>query len=151
GGRGGSAHTHRLWREQVEAVKLSVLTRDNIQKWREDFIASAGPDPVRQRSARVSVNSFLREARALFSDHYTQELDTVVLPDPRPFSGLKLEKRSMPRYQSGFDLLALIKSACLELADSEPEQFKVFVLAVMAGLRRGEIDKLQWSQFNWAT
>ena len=56
----------------------------------------------------------------------------------------------MPRYQSNFDVLELVRAASDELAESEPEQFKAFVLAVMAGLRRNEIDKLEWSRFNWA-
>jgi hypothetical protein len=37
-----------------------------------------------------------------------------------------------------------------ELAAGEPECFKAFVLAVMAGLRRNEIDKLEWARFNWS-
>jgi hypothetical protein len=39
----------------------------------------------------------------------------------------------------------LIEAAEDELAGPEPEQFKIFVLAVMAGLRRNEIDKAEWS------
>jgi integrase len=93
----------------------------------------------------------MREARSLFSPKYLERLERVCLPDPLPFNGIKLERRSMPRYQSNFDVLELVKAATLELAESEPEQFKVFVLAVMAGLRRNEIDKLEWSRFNWST
>ena len=46
--------------------------------------------------------------------------------------------------------LALVRAAVDELAEREPECFKAFVLAVMAGLRRNEIDKLEWARFNWA-
>ena len=56
----------------------------------------------------------------------------------------------MPRYQSGFDVLELIRAAGSKLATSQPEQFKVFVLAVMGGLRRNEIDKLEWRHVDWA-
>jgi integrase len=150
GGRGGASENHRQWRAKVDALKLSILTPSEIQKWRENFLSRAGTDPVKQRSARVSVNSFLREARSLFSPKYLEGLDGVSLPDPLPFTGIKLERRSMPRYQSGFDCLELVKAATLELAESEPEQFKIFVLAVMAGLRRNEIDKLEWARFNWS-
>ncbi|PYK64941.1 MAG: hypothetical protein DME50_10975 [Verrucomicrobia bacterium] len=150
GGGGGNAKRHTEWREKVEALKLSFLTPARIQSWKENFIARAGRDPVKIRSARVSVNSFLREARSLFSPRYTENLDGIALPDPLPFAGIKLEKRSMPRYQSSFDVAALVHAACDELATNEPEQFKIFVLAVMAGLRRNEIDKLEWSRFNWS-
>jgi integrase len=43
----------------------------------------------------------------------------------------------------------LIEAAKKELAPSKPEQFKVFLLAVMAGLRWREIDTLEWSAFRW--
>ena len=91
----------------------------------------------------------MREARSLFSPKYLERLESVSLPDPLPFTGIKLEKRSMLRYQSNFDVLELVRAASEELAESRPEEFKAFVLAVMAGLRRNEIDKLEWSRFNW--
>jgi integrase len=78
-----------------------------------------------------------------------ERLEGIMLPDPLPFAGIRLEKRSMPRYQSTFDVMQLVKAAQEELARTQPEQYKVFVLAVMAGLRRNEIDKLQWSAFQW--
>jgi integrase len=150
GGRGGNPDSHRLWREKVDELKLGILSPPKIQKWKEGFLSRAGTDPVKQRAARVSVNSFLREARSLFSSKYLEGLETICLPAPLPFTGIKLEKRSMPRYQSNFDVLELVRAASDELAPSEPEQFKAFVLAVMAGLRRNEIDKLEWNRFNWS-
>ena len=50
------------------------------------------------------------------------------------------------RYHSEIDIEALIKSALRELPQ---EQMKIFLLATMAGLRRNEIDKLEWSAFRW--
>ena len=150
GGRGGGIETHRLWRQKVNGLKFSLLSPSKVQKWKEAFISRAGSDPVKQRSARVSANSFIKQARCLFSAKYLERLETVSLPAPLPFDGIKLEKRSMPRYQSHFDVMALVTAARNELAESESEQFKMFVLAVCAGLRRNEIDKLEWSRFNWA-
>ena len=37
----------------------------------------------------------------------------------------------------------------MELSASDPEAFKAFLLASMAGLRRAEIDKLEWTAFDW--
>ncbi len=42
GGRGGSAETHRLWREKVDAVKLATITPAKVQEWKRRFIARAG-------------------------------------------------------------------------------------------------------------
>ena len=46
-------------------------------------------------------------------------------------------------------MLKLIKDARSELAVSDPEEFKIFILAVMVGLRRHEIDLLEWPSFRW--
>jgi hypothetical protein len=48
-----------------------------------------------------------------------------------------------------FDIATLLESARQELAPAKPEQFKIFLLAAMAGLRRNEIDKLPWTAFRW--
>ena len=147
--RGGSPEGRQIRRERIDALKLSILSPSKIQKWKEAFLARAGSDPMKQRAARVSANSFIRQARSLFSPKYLEQLESVSLPDPLPFAGVKLEEASMPRYQSSFDVLELIRSAVDELATSEPEQFKVFVLAVMGGLRKNEIDKLEWRHVDW--
>ena len=152
GGRGGKPNRHELWRARVEAIKLTVLCpASKIHRWKESFLARAGQDPLAQRSARVSCNTFIREARSLFGKNMLEGLEDVVLPNPLPFAGVKLEKRSSQRYQSTFDVMTLVKDACEELAFQYPERFKMFVLAVVVGLRRGEIDKLEWPAFNWAT
>ena len=41
----------------------------------------------------------------------------------------------------------LIAKARAELAEPDPECFKIFLLAVMVGLRRHEIDLLEWGSF----
>src|ERR1700751_1424109 len=71
------------------------------------------------------------------------------LPNPLPFDGIEFEKRQSMRYRSSFDVFGLIEKARGELAAAAPEQFKIFLLAVMARLRRNEIDKLEWPAFRW--
>jgi integrase len=67
----------------------------------------------------------------------------------RTFAAIKVEAMLVARYRATFDFAALIESARSELAQREPEQFKIFLLAAMAGLRRNEIDKLPWSAFRF--
>lgn len=52
-------------------------------------------------------------------------------------------------YRSSFDIKELIKDAQTELSESDPESFKVFLLASLVGLRRAEIDRLEWTAFDW--
>jgi integrase len=148
-GRGGGKKKRAKWREKVNAVRLASITPSKVQRWKLDFVARAGSDPALQRVARISANTFIRRAKALFAPNLVKHLEAVVLPSPLPFEGVDFYKRTSMRYRSGFDVAALIKQAEAELAESEPEQFKIFLLGVMAGLRRNEIDKLEWSAILW--
>lgn len=58
---------------------------------------------------------------------------------------MELEPRQSLKYRSEIDIDELIRATRAELADKEPEDFKIFLLAVMVGLRRKEIDLLEWS------
>ena len=71
------------------------------------------------------------------------------LPNPIPFAGVKVQRVHVPHYRSGFNVKILLECARAELASLKPEQFKIFLLGAMAGLRRNEIDKLPWTAFRF--
>jgi integrase len=129
---------------------LDVVTPTKIQGWKAGFLKAAGADPVSQKTARVSVNAFLRNAKALFSPKLLTFIGDLKLPDPLPFAGVAFEKPRSLRYRSTIDPEKLLAAAQTELAANHPEQFKIFVLALLAGLRRNEIDKLPWSALDFA-
>ena len=58
-------------------------------------------------------------------------------------------ERQLLKYQGGVNVEKLIADAQSELAESQPEQFKILLLGAMAGLRRREIDLLEWDSFRW--
>ena len=95
-----------------------------------------------------SSSEFLRQARSLFSPKLLRHLN-VQLPSPLPLSGVEYEPRQSLKYHSDFDVMALIGTAASELSGSCPELFKIFLLGVMVGLRRKEIDLLEWPSFRW--
>jgi hypothetical protein len=137
-------------RQKREAVKLRTLTPQKIEGWRVDFIRRKATDPLKEKSARISANAFIQRARSLFSRETVARVrDIVEIPEPLPFSGVKVEYVRVPRYRSTFDMAALLESAREELATAKPEGYKIFLLASMAGLRRNEIDKLPWTAFRW--
>jgi integrase len=136
------------WLEKVHSVKLGEVTPARVQEWKRSFLASAGNDPLELRRARISVNSLLRQARCLFANKRIRHLQ-LSLPNPLPFDGVDFEPRQSMKYRSEIDVVALIKAAKAELRDSLPEVYKVFLLAVGAGLRKKEIDLLEWSSFRW--
>jgi integrase len=129
--------------QKVDRIRLREITPDKIQKWKVEFLRRAGSNPTKRRSASISVNSLLRQAKSLFAPGV---LKFVKMDTPSPFEGVPFEPRRSTRYQSNIDLAKLIPGAQEELPR---EQFKIFLLAIMAGLRRNEIDKLEWSAFDW--
>ena len=137
-------------REKRDVIKLRALTPEKIEDWRVEFIRRKASDPLREKSARISVGSFILRARSLFSPETVARIrDLVEIPEPLPFSGVKVETVRVPRYRATFDMVELLESAREELATAKPEQFKIFLLGAMAGLRRNEIDVLPWSAFQW--
>jgi integrase len=141
--------TQTEWRNRVNAIKLARLTNDRIERWRSDFIKAAGRNPLKEKSARISAAAYIRRARVLFGQKVAPLLKDIDLPDVLPFNGIKVPQIRPPQYRSSFDMVQLAIDARTELAPTRTEQYKVFLLAAMAGLRRNEIDKLLWSAFRW--
>ena len=98
--RGGG---FQAWVERVHAVKLAELTPERVQAWKRDFLGRAGDDPTKQRSAKTSVNSFIRRAKSLFAPKTVKHLSSVRLPSPLPFTGISFEPRQSTLYRSTFD------------------------------------------------
>jgi integrase len=136
------------WLAQINAVPLAKITPQRIQRWKIDFLARAGQNPTEQRTSKISANSTLRAARNLFS---AKRLKFISLPPVfvSPFTGVQFEPRQSMRYHSGFDVEALVVAAVKELADSQSDALKALLLSTLCGLRRGEIDRLTWSAFDF--
>ena len=141
---------HRRWLDAVHAVGLERVTPASVQKWKAAFLRHAKADPLSQKTARVSANSFIRNAKALFSPKLLALVSDLNLPTPLPFEGITSEKVGSLRYRSTMQAETLLLSARRELTATEPEQYKIFILALLAGLRRNEIDKLMWRSVDFA-
>jgi hypothetical protein len=142
--------TEAKGREKRDATRLRTLTPEKIEAWRTQFIRRKATDPLREKSARISVGSYILRARSLFSAETVARIrDLVEIPEPLPFSGIKVECVRVARYRSTFELATLLESARQELATSRPEQYKIFLLGALSGLCRNEIDVLPWTAFRW--
>lgn len=136
-----------IWRAEADKVPLAALTPVAVEDWRLAFVKPHRGNPVGEARATRSVNSYLRNARALFSRRIIEALRTrhVTLPEPLPFAGLRLDaKLGSTRYRSTVDAAALLRAARADLAERDPDAYAVILLALGAGLRRSEIDALQW-------
>jgi integrase len=139
---------NKEWRARVDNTPLELLTAEAIQQWKLDYLKLHRESPTREHRAINTVNAHLRNARSLFSAKALAFAGKrLALPDPLPFSGVKLEgRRATTRYSSRIDPAALLLAAKTELYENpkRQEQFKIFFLALLCGLRKREIDTLLW-------
>jgi len=138
------------WRQATDLLLLSKLTPNAVAQWKAKVLAEATQNPVARQRARRNVNSFVRNARALFSRKILKRLKAkdIVLPSPLAFEGFEFEEQGNTKYDSKIDATALLQNARSELAETDAEEWKVILLALGAGLRRSEIDGLCWSQLD---
>lgn len=139
------------WLKAVGAVKLSRITPERVHRWKRRRIDSCKGDPLKVRRAKITVNTIIRNAKALFSSKILRNLP-FDLPQPLWFEGVDFEKAGKTRYMSRIDIDDLVKKARKELqtgSHEQQQQYKIFILALGAGLRRDEIDKLKWADVDF--
>lgn len=136
------------WRDKIDAVPLSDITPEEIAKWRVNYISKHSSTPLKRQAAQTTVISILRNSKSLFSPDHLQFVK-LTMPDPLPFAGIVIGKPPRTRYKSKMNAALLVKLAEDELKPNKPELYKIFLLALGAGVRRSEIDKLTWKQFHW--
>jgi integrase len=131
-------------------VKLSTLSPLAIEKWKRDTIALVGANPVAQQRVKRNLNSFLLNARTLFGRKMVKRIREHNLSAvPNPFDGVDLEKSGSLKYISTIRAQDLLRDAKTELEAKDPDAYKVILLALGAGLRRGEIDMLCTTQLDF--
>jgi integrase len=135
---------HVAWRAKVEAVELSLFTDAAINQWQHDFIKRA--KAIDKGHAKVSVNTVLRQCQALFHKGVLAKLKDVVTLDFVPFQNFQFEKRPNLKYdRAAFPNSHQLAAAAIQ--ELPVELYKIFLLALRFGLRRNEIDLLEWKSF----
>src|SRR6266487_1274451 len=142
GPKGGGAQAYR---RAIDAAPLALLSPAAIQKWRMEYMKRA-KTPAEQHSRMTSCNSTLRQARSLFGKKIVR---FVPLPEPAPFQHVEFFPRQSAKYFSRIDAKALLTQARDELAEDDSPAFIVVLIALAAGLRKGEIDTLCWHQIDF--
>lgn len=146
-GRKGGA---QRWQNKVDQIYLDQLTADRVVRWRNEFLIGEDDDPVGKRSRINTSNTIIRNARGLMAKKHLPFLrERMRLPDPLPLDGVPLLKPPSMRYHSKIDARGVLADARKELEKQRPEQFEALLLALVCGLRRGEIDNLLWEAFDF--
>jgi integrase len=150
---------YQKWLERVRGVPLDKLTPDKVNEWKVGELKAASKNPLLLKRASITVRSILLSSKALFSPKIRRHL-ILRLPSPLPFEGVTLPEAGKSRYKSEIEPAVILTAAKRELADGiraedqpaipRPELFKILLLALGAGMRRDEIDKLQWKNIQWS-
>lgn len=159
------------YRAKIHAVKLSELSPAKVNSWKRKYVKAA-VDEVDERSRKETVNSILRNSKSLFSDKVLgfvandfmgertistkdgiKKLQGRLSIPFNPFNDVAMEKVGKVKYNSereGMKAEVIFMAARQELAKDQPELYKIFLLAITAGLRRKEIDWLKWDQVDFS-
>ena len=151
------------WRQQVDATLLSAITPAAVADWKIARLKRAGSDPRRKLEVNRSFNSWLRNAKSLFSEaiiskaNFRVKVPKFKVPDGQRgerevywFETLDFERPGSMKFQApaGITYEALVTKARHELRADSPEAYKLFLVCLCAGLRRGEADVCLWTQLN---
>jgi integrase len=146
GGKSGPKQGTDAWRQMIDATPLDKLTPAAVLAWKNAFLKSAA-NPQERNSAAVTVNSLLRNSKALLSKRIRPFLEKeMVLPSQLWFENVPMEKEPSMRYNSTIDAGSILGAAMKGLAPEQPEVFKALILTLICGLRRSEADAIQWEQ-----
>lgn len=135
---------NQRWTQRIDSIRLERVTPARVTSWQERRIKQAGRSPVALSSAKRTVRSYIRCARSLFSDVIQKRLPLICLPVGLPFDGVEMPEAGSMKYISKLNVQALIAAAQNELKPNEPEAYKAFLLGLFAGMRRSEIDSVEW-------
>ncbi|HYC71617.1 MAG TPA: tyrosine-type recombinase/integrase [Opitutaceae bacterium] len=152
-GSGRGKGVRRLeWRAKVDQTPLSVLTLDAIKSFKRHILSRGEDSPHKHRQVSITYDGYIRNLRSLFREAIRNELAElgVTIP-PQQFDQMPfvVKGRSAYAYVSVIHAEALMKSAIADLMKAHPNAFIIFVLALLLGLRRTEIDRLRWDMVNW--
>ncbi len=139
------------WRQLVEKVPLNAIKPEDVLEWRTKYVGRFPVGSEKRTHVEHTANSFVRNARSLFAKRILKRVrancPNLMLPAPLPFEGVDLlpERESDFFYTSEVDVRKLIEDAFRELTGN---RLIIFILALGAGLRRNEIDKLPMSHLD---
>lgn len=142
---------NEAWRRKVDQIDVAELTPAAVHAWKNKRLKAAKTTVQRGRAA-LTVNSILRNSKAILNKKIKGFVaEQLALPKVLWFEGVTMEPEPSLRYRSRIDAKKIIQSAQAELADQQPELYKLLLLTLVCGLRRSEADKLLWNQIDLAT
>jgi integrase len=152
--------------KNIGVSRIRQLTRTKIDQFVKNYQESALAEGREPESVKTSINSWLRNAAAMFSRHAMEGYTRLGFPIENPFLGAKLRRVKVKGYSplSRETLDSIWKDAVLlrdgdpnapvpepgkrwgsyDFRKPHPEVYLLLLLELGLGLRRHEADKAQW-------
>ena len=128
------------WIDRVDTVKLDKITDQRIKAWHVAYLKLKEKEgPVPYERAKTTAISILRNSKSLFGRNILDSLPFEL--KKIPLSGIRPPAYPKNRF-SPEATLANLRTQAHEL---KGDIYIIFLLALGAGLRRGEIDRLRWT------
>lgn len=143
---------HIEWREKVDSQPLSIITPKALEGFERHILSRGTENSVRLHQTKVTFDGYIRNMRSLFREEVRTKLAGIGVDlAPQPFDKIKMlvKGRSAYAYVSTIQAEVLLTAAVDELSVQNPDAFTIIVLALLLGLRRGEIDGFRWDMMNW--
>ena len=135
-------------RNAIDRIDLATVTPDLIRRWQREFISGTDDDlhlACKKRSSDGTIAAFSRAWTAALAPHY---LDAGLTMPPNPAKSVRLFRLKTPRYRSDVDVGALVRDAKDQLS---VDGYKTIILMLQFGLRRAEVDRIQWQHVDLVT
>ena len=146
--RHGGAAAADASSESIDALSSSVLTGQLMREMQIAIRATAGNNPMKQDTAHVTANSIRRQARSLFTSELLAAYKSAELHvDVADFMSVKpLDEGTKVFRMPSADTIKQIRAAAPDLKSKDPNAYRIYLLALSAGLRKTEIASARW---NW--
>jgi integrase len=133
---------------KIGLIKMREITPEKIETWKNNSLKMRVQEKAsKYNSAVTTINSILRGAKNLFSRKNLKAIGPAS-GIVNPFAEIEFFKESSKRYATEFDARALIEDAQKTLKTINRNAYIALPLGVGAGLRKNEIDKLEWGKID---
>lgn len=137
------------WKSKVNSLPIDKITQDRLEDFKSWMVQRAGQDHLMKARLQTSANTYLRCASSMFSSRWSGAYRQFLMPATNPFASVRSFKESSHLYVSKIDPAALLAAARSELPARNQAAYVAFLLSLVCGMRRSEIDYLSWAQIDF--